>query len=226
MAKLNMAKINTLIKKGYFLAGVVMAANMFVVNEVRAMEDNTGDIKDETQIDPSKKENSGLQGFIGFLLYWENAINLFGTLALSGANNYFKWWDYSPGTYGEFGCIGWRSKRLLNGIFQFDININLGRGGVWLIPGAYFYEKLKDVDEVYLNHLHVSNLIASRFKEIKLIMVFFLLQGFISMPLTLHISNFSISISLDSIIWGVIGMILDKEDGKNEDKGENEQEQF
>ena len=38
MASLNMAKVNTLFRKGYLLAGVIMAANMFVVNEVKAME--------------------------------------------------------------------------------------------------------------------------------------------------------------------------------------------
>jgi hypothetical protein len=32
--------MNTLFRKGYLLAGVVMAANMFVVNEVRAMKTN------------------------------------------------------------------------------------------------------------------------------------------------------------------------------------------
>ena len=31
-----MAKVNTLIRKGYLFAGVIMAANMFVVNEMRA----------------------------------------------------------------------------------------------------------------------------------------------------------------------------------------------
>ena len=35
-----MANMNTLFRKGYLLAGVVMAANMFIVNEVRAMEEN------------------------------------------------------------------------------------------------------------------------------------------------------------------------------------------
>ena len=33
-----MANMNTLFRKGYLLAGVIMAANMFVVNEVKAME--------------------------------------------------------------------------------------------------------------------------------------------------------------------------------------------
>ena len=38
MANMNMAKVSTLFRKGYLLAGVIMAANMFVVNEVKAME--------------------------------------------------------------------------------------------------------------------------------------------------------------------------------------------
>ena len=33
-----MANMNALFRKGYLLAGVIMAANMFVVNEVKAME--------------------------------------------------------------------------------------------------------------------------------------------------------------------------------------------
>ena len=38
------------------------------------------------------------------------------------------------------------------------------------------------------------------------------------MPLTLHFSKFSISISLDSIIWGVAGMILELKAKKIKEK--------
>ena len=53
--------------------------------------------------------------------------------------------------------------------------------------------------------------------------IFFILQGFISMPLTFHISkfNFSISISFDSIIWMGIGKILELNGEKDVKKNEN-----
>ena len=157
MAKLNMANMNTLFRKGYLLAGVIMAANIFVVNEVRASSRRTISTNGKGQplpnIDIKKlillknnknprtilnlntfnngkeegrgiekrkiiergeekdtgKENSCMQGFLDFLLSWENAINFIGTLAFSSFNNYTKWWDYNPGTYCKFVWSGWRS---------------------------------------------------------------------------------------------------------------------
>ncbi len=220
MEKLNMANVNTLIKKGYLLAGVLMAANIFVVNEMKATENDKDDLttlnqpqnvegegKEEEVVPVENGEKkSGEQGFFNFVLTYENTINLIGGLALSGANNYFKWWDYSPGVYRKLGCIGWRSKRLLNDIFQFEINLNGIRGISWSIP-------------------HIINLIMTKGSkkgkkdgDFSWITFFFkdILRGFTSMPLTFHFSNFSISISLDSIIWGIVGMILEAKDKKEQ----------
>ena len=111
-------------------------------------------------------------------------------------------------------------KRFLNGIFQFEVNLNVVRGILWLIPGTYNFikgivsEQYKGRD--YFTPLHVSCLVADLIdKDPWSTLAFigvFLIQGFGSMPLTFHISNFSISISLDSMIWGVIGLFLDKKD--------------
>ena len=156
MAKLNMAKVNTLFRKGYLLAGVMMAANMLVVNEVKAMipenENNTNNktsdfIKttkgqellrintDPNYFKKKASETQFVQFFLDKVLSYENIINLIGGTAFSVANNYLKLWNYDAGRYREFGCFGWRSGRLIKGIFQFDINLNLGRGGFWTILG-------------------------------------------------------------------------------------------
>ena len=144
MAKLNMANINTLFRKGYLLAGVVMAANMFVVNEVKASENKDENNPDTLQVDSSQqlleqqklmqnptegtakieenKENDDnniieksnkKQSSLDILLSLENYFNFFGTLALSSANSYFKWWDYNAGSYCKLriGCLGWRTKK-------------------------------------------------------------------------------------------------------------------
>jgi len=226
MAKLNMVKVSTLIREGYVLAVVLMAANMFVVNEIKASETGaneqkkeeteenkkkiTLEIKDLTEQENNEEKNkkgkiSGPQSFFNFLLSHENAINLIGGAAFSVANNYLKLWDYNQGIYCNIriGCLGWRSKRLLD-IFQFEVNLNLGRGISWSI-------------------LHIINLIMTKGSEkgkkdgdFSWFTFFFkdILRGFTSMPLTLHISNFSISISLDSMIWAVIGKILEPKDKK------------
>ena len=220
MAKLNIANMNTLFKKVYFLAGVVMTANMFVVNEVRASNSEDTykiDSNANQEQDENKKEgNSGVvQGFLNLLLSHENIINLFGEAVFSGFNNYFKWWDYNPGWYGQFGCFGWRSGRFIKDIFQFEVNfINLGRGAFWTILGAYNVIKGFTNNIKYYQPLHVSYLVAvlinkKHMSRIALIGVF-LIQGFISLPLTLHFFNFSISVSLDSIIWGIMGIFLGK----------------
>jgi len=195
-----------------------MAANMFVVNEVRAMDkfekdvenNGNGDFKGEKE--KEKQGNLGVQEFLNKVLYCENTINLIGGVFFSCANNYFKWLDYSPGLYFKLGCLGWRFGRLIKYISQFDINLNLGRGAFWLIAGAYNLIKgftAENNQDSYFKHLHVSYLIASPFKDPIALILSFLVQGFVSAPLTFHISNFNISISLDSIIWIGIGYILE-----------------
>ena len=51
-----MANMNILFRKGYLLAGVMMAANMFVVNEVRAMDQLENDVNSETEEERKKIE--------------------------------------------------------------------------------------------------------------------------------------------------------------------------
>ena len=244
MAKLNMANMNVLFKKGYILAGVIMAANMFAVNEIKASSSNPSinvnqqtleqqyppvqnpfgntnndNEKNDDNTITVEKSNKKKQGPLDKLLSGENYFNFFGTLALSGANNYFKLWDYNPGWYRQFGCLGWRSKRFLSGVLQFEVNFNLGRGALWSIPhviNLYIIKRSKRKKK-YSN----SSWVGFFFSDI--------LRGFTSMPLTFHISkfNFSISISLDSIIWwGIIDNIL-KLSGKKkmeEKKDENAEE--
>ena len=221
MTKLNMANMSTLFKKGYLLAGVIMAANIFVVNEVRAMEEDNefNNIKREEE----NKNALSLEGVLNFVdwvsyhvLSYENTINLIGGAVFSGANNYLKWCDYNPGSYWQLGCLGWRSGRHIKDIFQIGINLNLGRGILWLIPGTYNFIKSFTVDsdkkkEGYVKPLYFSFLVADRVEDLFIIVFIgvFLIQGFVSVPLAIHISNFSISISLDSIVWMGIGYILE-----------------
>ena len=247
MVKLNMANMNTLFKKGYLLAGVMMAANMFVVNEVKASE--TGDLsgqggeiateeqfqnkenlttekaeekKENLNIKEDKKGDQKKQGPLDKLLSLENYFNLFGTLALSGINNYFKWWDYNAGGYCtlRIGCLGWRTKKFFD-IVQLDFNLNLGRGAFWAIPHIIKFRRSLTKTKIQGNTedeqkeegeiksaSNVSPWVSFLFKGI--------LRGFVSAPLTFHIYNFSISISLDSILWEfVIGRFFDE--GKKED---------
>ena len=56
MANLNTVNMNTLFRKVYLLAGVMMAANMFVVNEVRAMDQLENDVNSETEEERKKIE--------------------------------------------------------------------------------------------------------------------------------------------------------------------------
>ena len=218
MTKLNMANMNTLLKKVYLLAGVVLAANIFVVNEMKASDNkNDTSIHDNTEQEEGKKRKkrdknaSSLESVLNFVLSRENTINLIGGVVLSGINNYLKWWDYNPGMYCKSVWFGWRSKKLFD-IVQVDINLNLGRGISWVILGTYnFIKGLKNTK--YFEPLHFSYLVVCLFEKffpiITLIGVF-LIQGFVSAPLTFHISNFSISISLDSMLWAGIGKFLDK----------------
>ena len=195
-----MANMNTLFRKVYLLAGVIMTANMFVVNEMKASakEDNEGNnieyINDKKKI---KGKKSGVRDFFDNLNKGD-AVMFLGGLIFSVANNYFKWWSYDSGTYCEFGCVGWRSKRLLNDIFQFDINLNIGRCISWSILGYFIHyvvPKWNKKREAVFHPLIV-------------------IQGLVSVPLAIHISNFSISISLDSIIWMIFGKFLGKIEAK------------
>ena len=245
MTNLNMPKVSTLFRKGYLLAGVIMAANMFVVNEMKASE-NDNSIKGTTEkkdsnIDSLKNIymlNQGMPGNIvqtgeeggkendqkkqsplDILLSLENYFNLFGTLALSGINNYLKWWDYNAGGYCtlRIGCLGYRTKKFFD-IVQLDFNLNLWRGIGWLIPHIIKFRQsltkaeIKDTTENKPNEegleiksvSNVSPWVSFLFKGI--------LRGFVSAPLTFHISNFSIAISLDSILWEfVIGRFFDED---------------
>ena len=220
--------MNTLFRKGYLLAGVIMAANMFVVNEVKATEEGKKiEIADEKEIE-EEQEKSGAQDFLDIVLSYENTINLVGGTVSSVANNYLKWWDYDAGRYLKLrnGCLGWRTKKFFD-IVQVDINLNVGRGISWVILGAYncakfIKDEMGNID--YGKYIHVSFLVSGHFSSKSVFIGIFLIQGFVSAPLIFHISNFSIAISLDSILWGGIGMYLGKckqgEQGKK--KGDNE----
>ena len=246
-----MANMNTLFRKGYLLAGVVMAANMFAVNEVKASENNKEKenitpndngklipVEDSNELDyfNKKYENASflIKGVLYRVLSSENYINLIGGVISSVANNYFKWWDYNPGGYLNLriGCLGWRSKKLFD-IVQVGINLNLGSGVFWLIAGIidffipYKYRENKILD-IMCTSFNVRMIIFINFKSeiittLSLISqtAVFLLQGFVSVPLAIHISNFSISISLDSIIWAVIGKFLELEIKNMEKKAAN-----
>ena len=227
MAKLNMAKVNTLIRKGYLLAGVMMAANIFVVNEMKAMEnDEKNEGKEEE--DKNNKKNfftkTGTKETTIKILFRKNYINLIGGTVSSVANNYFKWWDYNSGIYRNLGCLGYRTKSFLNGILQFEVNLNVIRGILWLIPGSlfffvqkgYFIYKKNTACSITISLLffHIINNVTENVEKEKKhhikVMAFLLsiLQGFVSAPLTFHLSkfNFSISISLDAILWELVGI--------------------
>ena len=220
MTKLNMVNMNTLFKKAYFLAGVMMAANIFVGNKMKAMETkqpmsskkndlNTNQLNIkliEEKIQPGEQNNSDSPGKntsplkmgFNFVLSHENVITLFGGLAFSCVNNYLKWWDYNPGTYCKFVWFGWRSKRFLYDVVQFELNLNLVRGISWSILHIINFIMMKKLKKGKKSV--VPSLVGFFFKDI--------LRGFTSMPLTFHISNFSISFSLDSIIWAGVDYIL------------------
>ena len=228
-----MAKMNTLFRKGYLLAGVTMAANMFIINEMKATdttlttnikktrepeeENNTDRIflytddidqedKDGKAPETQPKQNI-MDKVLSKVLYWENPINLIGGAVFSVANNYFKWCDYNPGKYWQFGCLGWRSKKFLNGVLQFEVNfVNLGRGAFWLIAtlfGSYEYLKQKKDPKELTSTAAVIMNYTWTYDTMGHILFYLLssLQGFVSTPLAIHISNFSIAISLDSILW-------------------------
>ena len=140
MGILNMAKVKTLIRKGYLLAGVIMAANMLVVNEVKAMEDiknNTNNIQEDNKetekIDIKSFFYIGPCKYIGFLLQWENTITLVGGALFTFANGLYNFYENKPSFYFDWLFAGWNSNPFANGYLQFCPNINLGRGIFWLV---------------------------------------------------------------------------------------------
>ena len=221
----SMASKIMVLKKCYLLAGVVMAANMFIVNEVKAM--------DKIKQYYKQQQQSVIVKHSQLLLYYENTLNFVGTLALSAANNYFGWWDYNEGGYWKLGCWGRRSESFIKGIFQIEINLNLVRAIFWTFPGiggtldvikskSDPRAKLKNTAALIVNAIKVwgqdENNKEEEFKYSSMNWLFyyliFLVQGFISIPLTVNISKFSISISLDSIIWEGIGKSLSKKNAQ------------
>ena len=208
-----MVNMNTLFRKGYLLAVVMMAANIFIVNEMKASNKKDGNEIEIIDVDQDSSINTGekaspLKNGLKFVLTFENYFNFFGTLALSVANNYTKWWDYNPGWYGQFGCFGWKSKRFLYDVVQFEFNFNLGRGALWSF--IHIMNRIKTSGKVKINNNF--SLTSFFLKDI--------LRGFTSMPLTFHISNFSISFSLDSIIWAGVDYISKPSGEKEVNKGE------
>ena len=109
--------MNTLFRKGYLLAGVIMTANMFAVNDVRASTNpsvnvnqqsleqqyppvqnplgntNNDNEKNDDNTITVEKSNKKKQSPLDKFLSGEKYFNLLRTLALSGVNNYVKWWD-------------------------------------------------------------------------------------------------------------------------------------
>ena len=159
MAKINMVKVNTLFRKGYLLAGVLMAANMFVVNEVKASEDPSEKKKEEEKDTDSQKDNTeednvqteqkieiensfyiGPCKYIGFLLQWENTINLVGGALFTLANGLYNFYENKPSFYFDGLFAGWNSNPFARGYLQFCPNINLGRGILWLV--TYYAQTL------------------------------------------------------------------------------------
>ena len=205
-----MANMNALFRKGYLLAGVMMATNMFAVNEMRAMKEKY--IEQEGNEEDNDKDASSLESVLNFVLSRENTINLIGGTVSSVANNYLKLWDYNAGGYLNLriGCLGWRFKRLLNDIFQFDINLNIGRGCFWAILSAIgiFCEC---VDKNKKSPKTVAMYVVQNVKTEVGKTYFFItfLQELISAPLTVHIAkfDFSISLSIDSIIWEIVRQV-------------------
>ena len=146
---------------------------------------------------------SPLKSLLFLVLTYENYINLIEEAVFSGLNNYFKWLDYNPGWYWQFGCLGWRSKRFLYGVLQFEFNFNLGRGAFWTIIGI-----IVDIIFNVQAKTTVAMYVATKAKSDGLIpeaAYFFvtLFQGLISTPLTVHIAKFDfhISFSIDSLLW-------------------------
>ena len=100
---------------------------------------------------------------------------------------------------------------------QFEFNFNLGRGALWSFLHVINsrMKKTSEKSEKDNNFSWTSFFL----KDI--------LRGFTSMPLTFHISkfNFSISLSLDSMIWAGIGKFPGKNDEGKKEGEKNEEEQ-
>ena len=224
--------MNTLFRKGYLLAGVLMAANMFVVNEVKAMEQvrrrNNNPINESTIIEDNDENASWKQfvrDYLGAMLYYENEATFMGMLIASGVNNYYKLWKYTAGKFRVgSGWFGYRTKRFLIGILQFEVGLNVGRGIPLLIPGIFGLIDYINLEEYPIILNSTAGLIA--LKILKAVhrnnrasfgvfySIIFLLQRFVYMNLTFHIFIFSISISLDSILWELVAIWAGKKEIK------------
>ena len=104
-------------------------------------------------------------------------------------------------------------------MLQFEVNLNTIRGAFWLIPHIINIKQFLTMIKKRKKEENAEITISATFWVSFFIHV--ILTGFVSIPLAIHISNFSISISLDSLIWGVAGMILDlklKNEQKKEEK--------
>ena len=75
-----------------------------------------------------------------------------------------------------------------------------------MIPGAYFV--INNNCDVCYTAISVSNRINTDLLCACVFWVIFLIQGFVSVPLAIHFSNFSIAISLDSILLASVGKFL------------------
>ena len=218
-----MANMNALFRKGYLFAGAIMAANMFVVNEVKAMQQvrrrNNNPINESTIIEDNDENASWKQFvrvFLAVSLYYENAINFLGMLIASGINNYFKRWNYAAGKFRQPGYFGYRTKRFLNGILQFEVSLNVGKVIPWVIPGIFgLIDYIKQEEYPIILNSTAGLIMLKILKAVHrnnrasfgvFYSIIYLLQGFVYMPLTLHLFKFSISISLDAILWELVAI--------------------
>lgn len=142
-----MASVNMVIRKGYLLAEVVMAANMLVVNEMKAMKEETNENNEEKnqnnkqfdEVGDGEKINIDFYfakcEYIGFLTMWKNTINLVGEALFTFANGLYNFYDNKPSFYFDYYFAGWNSNPFAKGYLQFCPNINFGRGIFWLVMG-------------------------------------------------------------------------------------------
>ena len=142
-----MAKVNTLFSKVYLLAGVMMAANMYIVNEMRATDQMDSEEKKNQEIsilnnqENATGENINIKDvfyigpckYIGFMLQWKNTINFVGGTLFTFANGLYNFYENKPSFYFDWLFAGWNSNPFAKGYLQFCPNINLGRGIFWLV---------------------------------------------------------------------------------------------
>ena len=145
MANINMANVNMLIEKCYLLAGMVIAANMFIMNEVKAMDEKNiqeeyiKKIKEKDAAEYNKAKEKlekiycGPCKYIGYLLQWKNTINTVGGALFTSANGLYNFYENKQGSYFDMVFAGWNSKPFAKGYLQFCPNSNSGRAIFWAI---------------------------------------------------------------------------------------------